>query len=114
MACNVHSDHGHKHGEGCGHTSIRHGDHNDYLHDNHMHHVHGDHVDDHSLSVSGENNADCTPDHSCGEHDGSHKHGSGCGHQGVPHGDHIDYIVNGHLHSPHNGHCDDHGRVSVS
>jgi hypothetical protein len=27
----------------------------------------------------------------------------------VPHGDHVDYLVGGHLHHPHDGHCDDHG-----
>jgi hypothetical protein len=27
----------------------------------------------------------------------------------VPHGDHLDYWVDGHLHHPCSGHCDDHG-----
>jgi hypothetical protein len=27
----------------------------------------------------------------------------------VPHGDHTDYLVDGHLHHPHGDHCDDHG-----
>ena len=49
----------------------------------------------------------------CGGHDKSHKHGPKCGHEGVPHGDHTDYLVNGHLHHPHGDHCDDHGPVSV-
>ena len=31
------------------------------------------------------------------------------GHEPVPHGDHVDYLVDGTLHSPHGGHCDDHG-----
>lgn len=31
----------------------------------------------------------------------------------VPHGDHIDYIVDGRLHHPHGDHCDDHGPVEV-
>jgi hypothetical protein len=31
----------------------------------------------------------------------------------VPHGDHIDYLVDGHLHHQHNGHCDNHGSVEV-
>jgi hypothetical protein len=31
----------------------------------------------------------------------------------VPHGDHIDYIVDGHLHHQHNGHCDNHGPVEI-
>jgi hypothetical protein len=29
----------------------------------------------------------------------------------VPHGDHSDYFVAGHLHHPHGNHCDDHGAV---
>ncbi|WP_192881783.1 hypothetical protein [Haemophilus haemolyticus] len=42
-----------------------------------------------------------------------HQHGAGCGHEAVPHGDHIDYLVNGRLHHQHGDHCDDHGAVSV-
>jgi hypothetical protein len=26
----------------------------------------------------------------------------------------VDYLVEGHLHHPHNGHCDDHGRVQMA
>lgn len=50
-ACNEkhHENHPHQHGEGCGHTAIRHGDHVDYLHNGHLHHPHGDHVDEHVL-----------------------------------------------------------------
>jgi hypothetical protein len=32
----------------------------------------------------------------------------------VPHGDHVDYLVNDHLHHPHGDHCDDHGSVEVT
>jgi hypothetical protein len=32
----------------------------------------------------------------------------------VPHGGHVDYLVEGHLHHPHEVHCDDHGSVRVS
>ena len=46
-----------------------------------------------------------------GPHD--HRHGPGCGHEAIPHGDHVDYLVDGHLHHPHDGHCDDHGKVEV-
>ena len=38
-----------------------------------------------------------------------HAHGPHCGHEAVHHGDHLDYLVDGHLHHPHDGHCDDHG-----
>jgi hypothetical protein len=36
-----------------------------------------------------------------------------CGHEQVPHGDHMDFLVNGHLHHKHGDHCDDHGPVTV-
>jgi hypothetical protein len=32
----------------------------------------------------------------------------------VPHGDHKDYLVKGHLHHLHAGHCDDHGPIVLS
>jgi hypothetical protein len=31
----------------------------------------------------------------------------------IPHGDHTDYVVAGRLHQQHDGHCDDHGRVTA-
>ena len=31
-----------------------------------------------------------------GEH--AHQHGRGCGHTGIRHGDHVDYLHDGHLH----------------
>ena len=37
-----------------------------------------------------------------------------CGHEKIPHGDHIDYLVTGHLHHPHDGHCDDHGKIELA
>ena len=33
--------------EGCGHPTVSHGDHLDYLIDGRLHHKHGDHCDDH-------------------------------------------------------------------
>lgn len=104
-----HANHSHQHGPGCGHKAVRHGDHVDYLHDGHLHHMHGDHVDEHVVEVSDKNPDRCTPGHKCKGHDASHKHGPGCGHEAVPHGDHVDYLVDGHLHHPHGDHCDDHG-----
>ncbi|RFU20045.1 metal ABC transporter permease [Geodermatophilus marinus] len=42
-----------------------------------------------------------------------HEHGAGCGHPAVPHGDHVDYDHDGHLHAPHRTgagvHYDEHG-----
>ena len=31
----------------------------------------------------------------------AHEHGPGCGHEAVAHGDHVDYLANGHLPHPH-------------
>ncbi|KYF66478.1 hypothetical protein [Sorangium cellulosum] len=109
----THQNHAHDHGTTCGHPAIRHGDHVDYLHDGHLHHQHEDHFDEHVLSVDDANPAQCTPSHACSGHDVKHKHGQGCGHPPVPHGDHVDFLVEGHLHHPHSGHCDHHGDVQV-
>ncbi|HET7399139.1 MAG TPA: metal ABC transporter permease [Intrasporangium sp.] len=43
------------------------------------------------------------------QHD--HEHGLDCGHEGIPHGDHVDYVHDGHLHAPHEAHYDEHGRA---
>jgi len=37
----------HVHGPDCGHESVPHGDHIDYIVDGHLHHPHGDHCDNH-------------------------------------------------------------------
>lgn len=106
-----HDNHTHQHGPDCGHTAIKHDDHVDYLHDGHLHHVKGDKVEEHTLAVTATNPAGCTPKHACSGHDKAHQHGPDCGHPAVPHGDHVDYLVDGHLHHPHGDHCDDHGPV---
>jgi hypothetical protein len=41
-------------------------------------------------------------------------HGDDCGHVAVPHGDHVDYLVEGRLHRPHEEHCDDHGPLATA
>jgi hypothetical protein len=58
---------------------------------------------------SATNPEQCTQETRC-----SHIHGPSCGHETVPHGDHIDYLVNGRLHHPHGDHCDDHGPVQLA
>lgn len=114
MTCLQHDAHSdHVHGPDCGHTAIAHAGHTDYLHDGHLHHVHGDHVDEHHIEVDRNNPDDCGPGHDCAAHEPQHVHGEGCGHEAVPHGDHVDYLVAGHLHHPHQGHCDHHGQVAV-
>jgi hypothetical protein len=62
-----------------------------------------------NVAVDGSHPNACTPGHTCDGHDGTHQHGAGCGHATVNHGDHVDYVVAGHLHHVHDGHCDDHG-----
>ncbi|MCU1670188.1 MAG: hypothetical protein JWP40_3115 [Blastococcus sp.] len=45
--------------------------------------------------------------HESAEH--PHVHGEGCGHESVQHGDHVDYLHDGHRHADHEGHYDEHG-----
>jgi len=42
----------------------------------------------------------------CDEH--PHEHGPDCGHVAVRHGDHVDYVHDGHRHAPHGRHYDEH------
>jgi len=108
---NVHETHQHTHAEGCGHTALQHEGHTDYLHDGHLHHAHEGHVDEHSYAANTQNPDACSSGHACNAHDSSHRHSEQCGHEKVPHGNHVDYLVEGHLHNAHAEHCDDHGRV---
>jgi hypothetical protein len=114
MGHETHQGHSHQHGTNCGHTAIMHDGHQCFLHDGHMHYVHGDHVDEHKLEVNSKNPAKCTAGQPCGGHEATHRHGPSCGHEPVPHGDHTDYLVSGHLHHDHEGHCDDHGAVQLA
>lgn len=98
--------------------AIRHGDHYDVLQGGHLHHLRQDGaLEEHTVPISETNPADCTegrftPFGGLG-HDASHRHGEGCGHPLVPHGGHMDFLVDGRLHHPHDGHCDDHGPVQI-
>ena len=105
----THGSHTHVHGQGCGHAQVQHGDHVDYLHDGHLHHVHDGHVDECTVAVDTRNVNACMSGHACTSHESSHRHSAGCGHEAVPHGDHVDYLVGNHLHHAHAGHCDNHG-----
>ena len=109
MTHKTHEDHPHRHSESCGHAAVKHGDHVDYLHDGHLHRLHDGHVDECAIAVDALNPEACTPSHKCDAHPSAHRHGADCGHEAVPHGDHVDYLVDGHLHHPHGEHCDDHG-----
>ena len=37
-----------------------------------------------------------------------HAHGDDCGHQKIEHGDHVDYVHDGHRHAVHGEHYDEH------
>ena len=108
--CKIHDSHPHQHGPGCGHTAIQHDGHTDYLHDGHMHHLHEGHVDEHVIAIDSKNPEGHAP---CGGHDQAHHHAAGCGHEAVPHGDHMDYLVDGHLHHQEGKQCYDHGPVAA-
>lgn len=41
------ADHEHQHQPGCGHESVQHDDHLDYVHDGHRHAAHEEHYDEH-------------------------------------------------------------------
>jgi hypothetical protein len=45
--CNEVESGGHVHNATCGHETVPHGDHTDYLVDGRLQHQHGDHADDH-------------------------------------------------------------------
>ena len=103
----------HIHRRGCGHTAVRHKDHVDYLDHGHLQHVTGEHTEEHAIEVSEVNPDRCSPEHRAHGHESAHRHGPGCGHEAVPHGNHTDYLVDGRLHHPHENHCDDHGPLTV-
>jgi zinc transport system permease protein len=48
------------------------------------------------------------PDEQVVEENHGHEHGPGCGHIAIEHGDHVDYIHDGHRHAVHGGHYDEH------
>ena len=103
----------HQHGPGCGHTAVEHHGHTDYLKSGHLEHKEGERVATHVVEVDAVHPNRCTGNHEIGGHNKNHIHGPNCGHEAVPHGDHIDYLVDGHLHHPHGNHCDDHGVLKV-
>jgi zinc transport system permease protein len=48
------------------------------------------------------------PEEKAVEESHRHEHGPGCGHVAIEHGDHVDYIHDGHRHAVHQGHYDEH------
>ena len=100
----MHERHDHQHGPSCGHLRVQWEDKVGYLHDGHLHQQHGEHWDEGAIPVSSKNpdtckSTACTMDlENCPM---------------VPHGNHMDHVVNGRLHYRHLGHCDDHGTVTL-
>ena len=108
-----HEGHAHAHAENCGHTAVAHADHTDYAHDGHLHHVHAGHTDEHVIQVTEANPAAEAPADMARHND--HKHGvNDTLHAQIPHGDHMDYLHDGHLHHVHGDHIDEHGKVAKS
>jgi len=103
----------HTRATGSGHATTAHDDHKECVQGGHRDHVAGGRAHGHQFDVGKSNPAACTPEHACGAHAADHVHGTGCSHEAVPHGDHTDYVVNGHLHHPCDKHCDDHGPTST-
>ena len=66
------------------------------------------------IKISAQNPESCTSGHECKGHEKNHKHGPTCGHKTITHGDHTDYVVEGHLHHMHKDHCDHHGSAKVA
>ncbi len=114
MSEHTHHDHAHPHQHSlhCGHVAVVHEGHVDYLEEGHLQHQEHGVTVDHVVAISDANPDRCTGGHECGGHETEHVHGPNCGHPAVPHGDHVDYLVNGHLHHQHAGHCDSHGPLA--
>ena len=47
-------------------------------------------------------------EHEAHDDHSDHEHGEGCGHEAVPHDDHVDYVHDGHRHWFHHDHWDEH------
>ena len=94
-----HGDHDHEHDRWCGHAAVPHDGHLDFLHEGHLHHLDADHVDE----VPDALDALHLP------HAGHmHVHGPACGHEAIPHEDHVDYRHGAHRHAGHDVHYDEH------
>lgn len=103
-------DHAHAHADDCGHTKVAHLDHSDFLHDGHMHNVHANHADEHVVAVSAQNPEGEDPI-AAERHDGHMHSMSDEAHAAIPHGDHVDFLHDGHLHHVHGDHMDEHGAL---
>ena len=115
-----HHPHIHDHGPGCGHEAIEHEGHVDFVHDGHLHRKEGRDWVECAIDENEDRPQGCTREFECAAHADGSICGPTCGHQAVPHGDHMDYLVppedksrksEYELHCPHDNHCDYHGTV---
>lgn len=108
-----HKKEAHAHGAKCGHATVKHGAHSDYLHDGKYHALHEDHYDEHGEKHANSPKAKrhLASDNCVRAEAHSHKHGPKCGHKSVQHGDHQDYDHDGRYHATHKDHVDDHGTL---
>jgi hypothetical protein len=104
MSQGTSANHPHVHDAQCGHTRIHHEGHTDYLHEGHLYSEQGGTYEEHVIAISETNPVRCDPIPCTGDH---------WGQEAIPHGDHTDILVGGHLHHVHGDHCDDHGRVTT-
>lgn len=96
-----------------GRTAVHHDDHVDYLDRGRLLHEKSGRVEEHTIAVTTQNPDRCEAANRAEAKPG-HKHGPNCGHEAVPHGDHVDYLVDGRLQHPHGDHVDDHGPLSLA
>ena len=110
-----HANHSHQHGPNCGHTAIKHDGHVDYLHDGHLHHVKARRLGRRACPGSRAPRTPPPASRSTMAASPRRTTSRSCLRPpAVPHGDHVDYLVEGHLHHPHGDHCDDHGPVQMA
>lgn len=94
-------------------TAVRHDDHVDYLDKGRLLHEAAGRIEEHTIGVSDRNPDRCDTKHRAAAEPG-HVHGPNCGHEAVPHGSHLDYLVNGRLQHQHGDHVDDHGPLPMA
>jgi hypothetical protein len=94
-------------------VAVRHEGHIDHLDHGHLLHEEDGRIVEHTIAVSSTNPDRCDPDHRAIAEPG-HVHGPDCGHEQVPHGDHIDFLVDGRLQHLHGDHIDDHGPLPLA
>ena len=120
----------HVHSSSCGHESVFHLDHLDFLVGNNLYHADGGLC----MSLDGDDSLPAALSVSppivdeelalgyhlddplktpavLVHHEQVHRHTDNCGHEIVVHDGHLDYLVDGQLHHDHGNHCDHHGLV---